>query len=1233
MIEGLSVPMLLDTGASRTIISESTYKQIPCESRPQIIEGVKCPQLRLADGTRLGTLGCTRVRIQVDSTPVECDVIVAAVSDPGILGLDFLRQQKCQINLESNEMVMKSQNGSTSVREQSECNVALRDDCIVAAHSEAIIPADVSSCLEVPHCLVSGKPEFEEKYQLKVASSLGNPCEGWVPVRILNPRAEDVHLFKGTVMGCAERVESVEPFLQHERETLLSNDASLATIEEDSSELLRPNSSEAVYRPSDIPKHLVELFERSKDNLSEGEQARLIETLIRYQSAFAKDSMDLGRTDIIEHTIDTGDAKPIKQRPRQTPLAFREQEAAEIQKMLDKGIIVESNSPWSSPVVLVRKADNSIRFCVDYRKLNKVTKLDTFPLPKISECFQSLAGSQVFSVMDLASGYWQIKVREEDQPKTTFVTKHGAYMFRVLPFGLVNGPSSFERCMEAILSPLQWVTCLIYLDDILVHSRTISEHLERLEQVLQRIQGAGLKLKPAKCCFFQQSVPFLGHVVSGEGISTDPEKIEAVRNWKPPTNLKALRSFLGFCGYYRCHVEGFAKIAHPLTQLTCKGKEFIWTEDCQQAFELLKERLTTTPIMTLPNDDDLFVVDVDASDFGLGGVLSQVQDQQEKVVSYASRTLNKSERRYCVTRRELLALVYCLKHYRYFLLGRKFLVRSDHQALQWLFSLKDPSGQIARWLEFLSEYNFTIEYRPGSKHSNADGMSRCDPHACDCVFDTVLSCGPCNKCNRYMELMSPTLSRVTTRASGKDTMETRSQSDLIGVFQQYTRGELKEFQMQDPDIAPILIWKNDSEQRPGANQVVAKSPATRNLWLCWDMLVVNNGILYKQTKGKLRFVVPIRLHPEILETVHNSPLSGHLGYRKSLSRLSCGYYWYHMKESVYEWVKKCDTCSSNVRPRKTAKAPLGNQPVGAVGDRLCVDLLGPLPLTPRGNRHLMVAVDWFSKWVELYPIPDATSETCAEKLVNEYMARYGLPLSIHTDQATYFESDLIKHICQVLHLRKTRASSKHPAGNGVVERFMSTVVKMIKAFLNEKETDWDLNLGCLAGAYRSTEHESTGFSANKLMLGRETRMPAELMFGDPPGSTELSYGDYVRKLKADLQLAHKVARENLKQAAKRQKHNYDMKLSFKTFKPGDVVWLLNETRKPHRCHKLQPMWLGPCLISKRYSDLNFEIQLDKRGRHRVIHHDKLKPYLGDTFPKWLFIRREQILKGVQDQDV
>ena len=216
MIEGLSVPMLLDTGASRTIISESTYKQIPCESRPQIIEGVKCPQLRLVDGTCLGTLGCTRVRIQVDSTPVECDVIVAAVSDPGILGLDFVRQQKCQINLESNEMVMKSRNGSASVREQSKCNVALRDDRVVAAHSEAIIPADVSSCLEVPHCLVSGKPEFEEKYQLKVAS-LGNPCEGWVPVRILNPRAEDVHLFKGTVMSCAESVESEEPWFWAEQ--------------------------------------------------------------------------------------------------------------------------------------------------------------------------------------------------------------------------------------------------------------------------------------------------------------------------------------------------------------------------------------------------------------------------------------------------------------------------------------------------------------------------------------------------------------------------------------------------------------------------------------------------------------------------------------------------------------------------------------------------------------------------------------------------------------------------------------------------------------------------------------------------------------------------------------------------------------------------------------------------------------------------------------------------------
>ena len=318
--------------------------------------------------------------------------------------------------------------------------------------------------------------------------------------------------------------------------------------------------------------------------------------------------------------------------------------------------------------------------------------------------------------MDLASGYWQIPVREEDKPKTAFVSKSGLYEFQFMPFGMVNAPSTFERCMETILRGLHWKTCLIYLDDIIVFSETIEEHLSRLTEVLTRIRDAGLKLKTSKCHFFKREVVFLGHIISESGISTDPAKIESIQNWKTPTNVHEVRSFMGLCSYYRRFIKNFSDIAQPITKLTCKGQAFIWSANCQLAFDKLKEQLTKSPIMAYPREDCIFILDTDASNFGIGAVLSQIQDNQERVIAYGSRSLNKSERQYCTTRKELLAIVNFIKHFRPYLIGKQFLVRSDHQPLKWIFKLQDPTGQTARWLELLAAYDFQVNYRPGKKH-------------------------------------------------------------------------------------------------------------------------------------------------------------------------------------------------------------------------------------------------------------------------------------------------------------------------------------------------------------------------------------------------------------------------------------------------------------------------------------------------------------------------------------
>ena len=324
--------------------------------------------------------------------------------------------------------------------------------------------------------------------------------------------------------------------------------------------------------------------------------------------------------------------------------------------MLAGDQIEPSDSPWSSPVVLVKKKDKTYRFCVDYRKLNSVTVKDSFPIANLSDCLDSLSGSKWFSTLDLASGYWQCEVEESDRHKTAFITHRGLHQFKVLAFGLSNSPPTFQRLMERVLTGLTWDKVLVYLDDIIVLAKnSFDEAITNLQCVFDRLRDANLKLKPKKCTLFQKQVEFLGHVVSDKGVSCDPEKLSAVREWKEPTTVSEVRSFLGFANYYRRFVQSFAHVASPLTDLTKKDIPFHWSTECQEAFDLLKQKLVEAPILAYPSTDpeDIWILDADASQFAIGSVLSQVHQGKEMVIAYASEKLSSSEMNYCTTYRAL----------------------------------------------------------------------------------------------------------------------------------------------------------------------------------------------------------------------------------------------------------------------------------------------------------------------------------------------------------------------------------------------------------------------------------------------------------------------------------------------------------------------------------------------------------------------------------------------------
>ncbi|KAJ0937111.1 putative nucleotidyltransferase, Ribonuclease H [Helianthus annuus] len=413
-------------------------------------------------------------------------------------------------------------------------------------------------------------------------------------------------------------------------------------------------------------------------------------------------------------------AKPVAKAPYRLAPSELQELMSQIQEFLDKGFIRPSVSPWGAPVLFVKKKDGSMRMCIDYRELNKLTVKNRYPLPRIDDLFDQLQRASWFSKIDLRSGYHQLKVKEEDVPKTAFRTRYGHYEFLVMPFGLTNAPAAFMDLMNRVCKPMLDKSVIVFIDDILVYSKSEAEHVCHLRKILDTLRREKLYAKFTKCAFWLREVQFLGHLISADGVLVDPSKIEAVTKWSPPRNPSEIRSFLGLAGYYRRFIQDFSKIALPLTKLTRKEEKFVWGIKQEEAFQTLKEKLTHAPVLTLPEGTEDMVVYSDASQLGLGCVLMQ----RGKVIAYASRQLKIHENKYPVHDLELAAVVFALKIWRHYLYGVKFTIFTDHKSLKYFFDQKELNMRQRRWLETVKDYDCEIHYHPGKANVVADALSR-----------------------------------------------------------------------------------------------------------------------------------------------------------------------------------------------------------------------------------------------------------------------------------------------------------------------------------------------------------------------------------------------------------------------------------------------------------------------------------------------------------------------------
>ena len=1204
---GRDLDWLIDTGCSVTLLSTRVYYDIPASKRPKLSPYNSL--LTQAGGTPLSVLGTAPMTVKVGKQKLKHAIIVADCVDCGILGLDFLSEHGGQIDLKSSTVKIRGADVPIHRQRQQSCaRIAVAETVTVKAGHRMIVEAKAPRQMPSGNWLVEPLPKAIANDTLAVAKTLSGGGSDSVLIEVMNPSETDVTLYKGTQAATIELVEflpDLRPITQTDGKTSVP-----------SRKIMKGSEKEPALHPE-----LENLCQEIEHSLSETEKTAVKCLLQRNKEAFKFKDSPLGRTEMVKHDIVTTSQQPIKQRARRFPIHQREEGQRLVDEMLSQGVIEPSTSPWASPVVLVKKKSGETRFCIDYRKLNAISIKDAYPLPRIDDCLDALAGAKCFSTLDLASGYWQVGMTEEAKLKSAFVTNGGLYQWKVMPFGLCNAPSTFERLMEKVLAGLTWQICLVYLDDVIVYSETVLEHIDRLEVIFQKLKKAGLTLKPKKCNLFRKQVPFLGHVVSAEGVSTDPEKIKSIQDWKVPKDLTDVRSFLGLCSYYRKFVPKFSEIAKPLTRLTEKNRPFTWSSEQEEAWLELKRRLLSAPILAYPDPSTEFVLDTDASGYGIGAVLAQVQEGKERVIAYGSKSLTKEERRYCVTKRELLAVVYFLKQYRHYLYGQKFRIRTDHGALRWLTNFKDPQGQVARWLEVLGTYNFEIEHRPGLRHGNADALSR----------------GPCRQCGMDDGNGAPETCQVLTREAARKQREStpvETQNEEPTPIPWVGEGALSaenlvKAQREDPIISRLLAWK-EAGHRPSWPEVSAEGQLLKIYWAQWESLEMRDKLMCRKLcperkKERSQILIPSKLQSVVLETLHNAVTAGHMGVRRTLAAVRNRFFWPLMRRSVEKWCAECAVCASRKNPIKKRRAPLLKYQVGMPLERVALDITGPWPVSNSGNRYTLVVSDYFTKWAEAYPIPDQEAKTVAEVFVNQFVARFGAPMLIHTDQGRNFESKLFKEMCHLLGVKKTRTTAFRPQSDGLVERLNRTVGTMITAFVSENQKTWDKDLQLLLMAYRATPHESSKITPNEMMLGRQVSMPLDIQLGLAPDMEVKEETEFVEELRERLEIAYATARENLRESAERQKRYYDLKALDEPYKAGDLVWTINKSRRKGRCPKLQKKWLGPAVIEEKVNDVTYRVRITKT-ESKVIHYDHLKPYLSHDVPEWALSLQDKLAR-------
>ena len=1164
LINGAAYTLIIDSGASCCLINRN-YLQ---DNLIDLIDNTHTIDVRGVNGITktLGTLE-TFIEYKGYEYPITFHVVDTLPPNiKGLLGTNFLQKFDAKVNFANSELILRVPKFEENFQ------IPPRTEVITFIKTDLVENQVVLNQQIQPH--------------VYIANAIVTPVNGKIPIRIINIKNKSVKLTNFTP-------------------------------------ILKPASNYAminIEKPKDYDtmraKALLE--ELNLSEISDKDKPLIQRLCLKYNDVFCLKNDKLTVTKIYQPslTVKMG-VPPSYVRPYKLPQVHKEEVQKQVDKMLKQNIIENSISEWNSPLLLVPKKSTDDtkkwRLVIDYRKLNDALQDDKFPLPNIEEVIDSLSGAKYFSHLDLSQGYYQCEIKPEDRPITAFSTSQGQYQMTRLPMGLKVSPSTFSRLMTVAMTGLNMEKCLVYLDDIIVFGKTLDQHNKNLSDIFERLRQTNLKLNPQKCNFLKTELLYLGHLVSMEGIKPDPSKIEIIKQWSSPQTADEVKRFVAFANYYRKHIKNFALHCNPLNKLTRKSVEFVWTEECEHSFQYLKKCFVNPPVLDYPDfsDKNTFTLHTDASGNAIGAVLSNLNSRP---IAFASKALNKAEANYSTIEKELLALVWAIRHFRPYLYGRKFDVYTDHRPLVYLFTLTDPSSRLTKFRLALEEYNFEVMYKKGSENVVADALSRIS------IED--------------LKALTPQESFVCTRAQSRSNKNNSTES---ANNKNKTNNKIKSandngsITVEENDINYIKIEFGSKNELLNDQGILMVNPKTslshlrgvmeRIVKLAKDNpikgLVVQNTPTYKKLKEQIealniKGMPPIIIignkiqHVEdkskqllIINDFHMLPTAGHAGIRRTINTIKQRYYWNTVNSDVENFVKKCDKCQRNKDSRTKQLMKLTTTASYAF-EKVFLDLVGPMLPDTAGNQYILTTQCDLTKYITATPIRDKSTDVVAKAFVDSVILNFGIPKQILTDRGTEFMSTLFVKICKLLEVEKLNSTAYHHQTIGALENSHKVLGNFLRIQTKNSYGNWSTWVPYYKFAYNTTVHSATGKTPHELVFGRICTLPSNLQGYDEIDPV-YNIDDYSSILKFKIQTSQKEAKEKLINEKTKRINKSNQNIRQKTFKKGQKVLIRKEVRT-----KLDTKYEGPFEVVE---DLDANIKIKKiNDEIETIHKDRIKIY-------------------------